>query len=47
MNNNLEELKKRMIEAGFAGNIAEHCVELEKEIQRLKTMLFHFTGKME
>lgn len=43
----LDELKQKMIDAGFAGNIAEYCKELEKENQRLRTMLFHFTGKME
>lgn len=43
----LNELKERMSENGHAGNIASYCISLEKEIERLKTLLFHFTGKME
>ena len=43
----LETLKERMIAAGCAGNIAKYCEELEKEIERLQKLLFHFTGKME
>ena len=28
-------------------NMDTKIIELEKEIERLKTLLFHFTGKME
>lgn len=33
---------------GFQTEVLEDKItELEKEIERLKTLLFHFTGKME